>query len=195
WPFVFIIVVSYVFKDRIKDWLKVLFSKSMVKWISDRQVEILDPLNNKKIGVLKEAFSFISNSSVPGDISKIRNVDNITSIDEDGKPERIFKHEKKVTIFPGKVLKFHERRKDISDIMRFNISGFTAHADDSFVNHRYLIPESGDVKTAICPRVYHVNVVVKYICQSAGHEEKINYDRIRIILSKDGIARIEDVKI
>ncbi len=195
WPFVFIIVVSYIFKDRIKDWLKVLFSKSMIKWISDRQVEILDPLNDKKIGVLKEAFSFISNSSVPGDISKIRNVDNITSIDEDGKPERVFKHEKKVVIFPVKILKFHERRKGITDIMRFNIGGFTAHADDSFVNHRYLISESGDVKTAICPRVYHVNVVVKYICQSAGREEKISYDRIRIILSKDGIARIEEVKI
>ncbi|MBU2530392.1 MAG: hypothetical protein KKD35_05075 [Elusimicrobia bacterium] len=195
WPFVFIIVVSYIFKDRIKDWLKVLFSKSMVKWISDRQVEILDPLNDKKIGVLKEAFSFISNSSVPEDISKIRNVDNITSIDEDGKPERVFKHEKKVVIFPRKILKFHERRKDISDIMRFNIGGFTSHADDSLVKHRYLEPESKNIETAICPRVYHVNVIVKYICRSSGHEEKINYDRIRIILCKDGIVRIEEVKI
>jgi hypothetical protein len=194
WPFVFILVVSYIFKDRIKDWLKVLFSRSMVKWISDREVEVLDPLNDKKIGVLKEAFSFISSSAVPGDISKIRNVDNITSIDEDGKPERIFKHEKKVVLFPGKILKFHERRKDMTDIMRFNIGGFTAHADDSIARHRYLEGENGDIETAICPRVYHVNVIVKYV-QGLGQNEKINYDRIRIILSKDGIARIEEVKI
>ncbi|MEA3306906.1 MAG: hypothetical protein U9Q34_03875, partial [Elusimicrobiota bacterium] len=195
WPFVFIIVVSYIFKDRIKDWLKIFFSSSMVKWISDRQVEILDPLNNKKIGVLKEAFSFISNYSVPGDISKIRNLDNITSIDEDGKPERVFKYEKKVVIFPGKILKFHERRKDISDIMRFTISGFTAHVDDSLSKHRHLNNESGNIETVVCPRVYHVNVIVKYICQSSGVAEKINYDRIRIILTKDGIARIEEVEI
>ena len=195
WPFVFILVVSYIFKDRIKDWLKVFFSRSMVKWISDRQVEILDPLNDKKIGVLKEAFSFISSSSVPADISNIRNLDNITSIDEDGKPERVFKHEKKVVLFPGKILKFHERRKNITDIMRFNIGGFTAHADDSLVKHRYLEEESGDIETAICPRVYHINVIVKYVCLSAGQSEKIDYDRIRIILSKDGIARIEDVKV
>ena len=194
-PFVFIIVLSYIFKDRIKDWLKVFFSKSMVKWISDRQVAILDPMNDEKIGVLKEAFSFISDSSVSDDILKIRNVDNITSIDEDGKPERVFKHEKKVVIFPEKILEFHERLKDISDIMRFNIGCFTAHADDPLARHRYLEPESGSVKTAVCPRVYHINVIVKYTCLSAWQNERISYDRIRIILSKDGILRIEEVKI
>ena len=194
-PFVLIIVISYVFKDRIKEWLKILFSRGMIRWISDRNVDILDPLNDKKIGVLKEAFSFISNSSVARNFLRIRNIDNITSINEDGKPERVFKHEKKVVLFPRKILKFHERRKNINDIMRFNIKDFTAHADDSLTEYTYMDNETQELKTAICPRVYHINVIVKYTYAAVGKNKETNFDRIRIVLNQDGILRIEDVKI
>ena len=42
-PFVLIVVVSYIFKDRIKDWLKLVFSKGMTRWLADRKADIPDP--------------------------------------------------------------------------------------------------------------------------------------------------------
>ncbi len=194
-PFVLVLVTSYIFKDRIKDWLKLLFSRNLTRWFSDREIMILDPENLKKIGVLKEAFTFISESAVPPDISRLRKLDNITSIDEDGKPERVFKYKKDIILYPKKILEAHDRRKDLNDIMRFNIKDFITQADDSSVDYPRIDPVTGRILTVTCARVYHVNMVIKYIYADAQGQEKMHYDRIRIVLNKEGLVRLEEVKL
>ena len=194
-PFVLIIVISYIFKDRIKDWLKLLFSRNLTRWLSDREIKILDPCNSKKIGLLKEAFTFIPTAAVPPDISRIRKIDNITSIDEDGKPERVFKYKKEIALYPEKILGSHDRRKDLKDIMRFNIKDFITQADDSCVEYPFADPATGQIRTSVCSRVYHINMVIKYSYADAKGVKMIHFDRIRIVLNKEGLVRLEEVKV
>jgi len=194
-PFVLVIVTSYIFKDRIKDWLKLLFSRNLTRWFSDREIKILDPYNSQAIGLLKEAFTFISEAAVPPDISRIRKIDNITSIDEDGKPERVFKYKKEIVLYPEKILSVHDRRKDLNDIMRFNIKDFVTQADDSRVEYPYADPATGQIRVAVCARVYHINMVIKYSYVDAQGAAKIHFDRIRIVLNKEGLVRLEEVKV
>jgi len=192
-PFVLAIVISYIFKDRIKDWLKLLFSKNMTRWISDRKIQIMDPLAGCSIGLLKEAFTFLNEGALPPDISRLRRIDNITSVDEEGKPERVFKYKKEIILYPELIIKHHERRRGLNDIMRFNIRDMVEQADDAAVDYPYVDPETGEVKVAACSRVYHLNIVLKYIYSDRKAQPKINYDRIRIVLNKDGIVRLEEV--
>ena len=194
-PFVLIIVISYIFKDRIKDWLKLLFSRNLTRWLSDREIKIMDPCNSKKIGLLKEAFTFIPTAAVPPDISRIRKIDNITSIDEDGKPERVFKYKKEIALYPEKILGSHDRRKDLKDIMRFNIKDFITQADDSCVEYPFADPATGQIRTSVCSRVYHMNMVIKYSYADAKGVKMIHFDRIRIVLNKEGLVRLEEVKV
>ncbi len=194
-PFVLVIVTSYIFKDRIKDWLKLMFSRNLTRWFSDREIKILDPYNSEKIGVLKEAFTFISEAAVPPDIARIRKIDNITSIDEDGKPERVFKYKKEIALYPEKIISTHDRRKDLNDIMRFNIKDFITQADDSAVEYPYADPATGLIRTAFCSRVYHMNMIVKYSYSDAQGVSQIHFDRIRIVLNKEGLVRLEEVKL
>ncbi|MFH1619469.1 MAG: hypothetical protein ABIG11_06140 [bacterium] len=194
-PFMAIVVISYIFKDRIKDWLKLLFSRGMTRWIADRKVNIRDPRNGQIIGTVKEAFSFMADSALPSDIFLRRNIDNITSIDEEGKPERVFKYEKEVRLYSGRISKAHERRRDLNDIMRFSISDFLDQADDPRADHMYLSPETGELECVKCMRVYHINMVIKYISGDSLGKEKLAYERIRIVLSRDGIVRLEEVPV
>jgi len=194
-PFLFAVVVSYMFKDRIKDWLKVLFSKNLTRWTSDRKISILDPSSGERIGLLKEAFTFIPGRHVPADISRLRRLDNITSIDEDGKPERVFKYKKEIRLYPERIRKYHDRRKDLNDIMRFSIENFVKQADDPSVDYPVVDPASGEIKIVVCPRVYHVNLVLKYVYALKDGRESVHYDRIRIVLNKAGIGRIEEVPV
>lgn len=194
-PFLFAVVVSYMFKDRIKDWLKVLFSKNLTRWTSDRKISILDPSSGERIGLLKEAFTFIPQRHVPADISRLRRLDNITSIDEDGKPERVFKYKKEIRLYPERIRKYHDRRKDLNDIMRFSIENFVKQADDPSVDYPVVDPASGEIKIVVCPRVYHVNLVLKYVYALKDGRESVHYDRIRIVLNKAGIGRIEEVPV
>jgi hypothetical protein len=195
-PFVVAVVISYIFKDRIKDWLKLLFSKSLTRWISDRKIDILDSSGgNARIGLLKEAFTFLGDRDLPPDIARLRRVDNITSVDEEGKPERVFKYKKEIVLYPEVIIKSHERRRDLNDIMRFNVRELVAQADDSAVEYPYVDAATGDVRVAACARVYHLNMVIKYTYFNREDQVTIHYERIRIVVSKDGIVRLEEVKV
>ncbi|MBI5743952.1 MAG: hypothetical protein HY952_05335 [Elusimicrobia bacterium] len=195
-PFVLAVVISYIFKDRIKDWLKLLFSKNLTRWISDRKIDIFDTSGGgARLGLLKEAFTFLSERDVPPDIARLRRIDNITSVDEEGKPERVFKYKKEIILYPEVIIKSHERRRDLNDIMRFNIRELVGQADDSAVDYPYVDAASGEVRVAACARVYHVNLLLKYTYFDRAGQLTIHYDRIRIVLNKDGIVRLEEVKV
>ncbi len=195
-PFLLAVVISYIFKDRIKDWLKLLFSKNLTRWISDRKIDILDSAGSgERIGLLKEGVTFISDRNIPPDIARLRRIDNITSVDEEGKPERVFKYKKEITLYPEVIMKSHERLRDLNDIMRFNIRELVEQADDSAVDYPYVDQATGDVRTAACARVYHLNMVLKYTYFDKEAKVNIHYERIRIVLNKDGIVRLEEVKL
>lgn len=191
--FVLIVVVSYIFKDRIKDWLKVFFSRSMAKWLYDRKSEILTPRDNVRIGEMREAFTFLQPGAVPADILDLRNIDNITSIDEDGKPERVFKYKKEMILRPRLIGRLHDRRKDLNDIIRFNIAEFVKQADDPRSDYTRVAPD-GTLLSSSCPRVYRLNLVLRYSYRGRNGATRVNRERIRVVLNKEGIVRMEEVR-
>ncbi|MFA6002992.1 MAG: hypothetical protein WC881_02885 [Elusimicrobiota bacterium] len=194
-PFVSVVVISYIFKDRIKDWLKLLFSRGITRWLADRKVDILDPVHGARIGSFKEAFSFVSDASIPPDIAHRRRMDNITSVDEEGKPERVFKYEKEVSIDPSRIAQHHTRLRDLNDIMRFSVREFVEQADDQETEYLHLDPETRELRNLLCARVYHVNMLVKYLIRDTDGQDQISYERIRIVLNKNGIVRLDEVPV
>lgn len=192
-PFVMVVVISYAFKDRLKDYLKLFFSKSLVKWTADRKIRIRDPYSGRVIGALKEAFSFTTDASIPPAVRYCRHMDSITSIDEEGKPERIIKYEKEVRLFPARVSRFHRRRRDLNDIMRINIDDFIRQADDPVVDYLHLDPATGGLETVQCQRVYHLNIVFTYRSLDSRKQSTERFERIRLVLNRDGIVKLEEV--
>lgn len=193
-PFIAALVISYIFKDRIKDWVKIAFSKKLTHWISDRKIDVIDPVTYKCIGVLKEAFTFIKHEDLPEEVERLRSIDYATSIESEGRPERVFKYKKKITFYPHKIVKHHSRRKGINDIVRFNLERFMLQADDPVTEYRYYDENDNTVKTASCSRVYHINIITKCASVNAEGIEKNIYERRKIIMNKSGIVRMEEVK-
>jgi len=187
--FIFIIVISYIFKDRIKDWLKIIFSKRFGNWLYDRKINVTEPAHNIKFGYIKETFSFVPLKMLPGDILRMKNADG-KNIDEDIKYDIAFKYKKEISLNRSRIEKYHQRRKDLIDIMRFSVLDFVKHADDAYVDYK-VVGEEGEVKNLKCIRVYHINFIIKYHIA----EDEVKYERIRILLNKDGIVRIEEVNI
>jgi hypothetical protein len=120
-------------------------------------------------------------------------MDNITSIDEEGKPERVFTYEKEVALFPKRISRFHERRRDLNDIMRMNIDQFLNQADDPVVGYLHLDPVTGTLDQVPCQRVYHVNVVFAYHSIDARKQAAERIERIRLVLNREGIVRLDQV--
>jgi hypothetical protein len=53
--------------------------------------------------------------------------------------------------------------------------------------------ENGELKTALCHKVYHLNFVSKYTAVSS-QKEKI-YRHSRLVLNQEGIKRVEHIPI
>ena len=107
----------------------------------------------------------------------------------------MFKYKKEILLYPDVIIKSHDRLRDLNDIMRFNIRELVGQADDSSVDYPYVDPVTGELRVAACARVYHLNMVIKYTYFDKDKKVNIHYERIRIVLNKDGIVRLEEVKL
>ncbi|MCC6748141.1 MAG: hypothetical protein IT371_10810 [Deltaproteobacteria bacterium] len=190
WPFVVALVVSYMLKDRLKDWLKLYFSAKMTRFLADYDVRIHDPLHGVNIGRCREAFSFIGKEKVPSEVLSFRHRDSKTMIETSGKPEVVMKYEKEITLLGSSIANLDDLHHDINDIIRFDISQFLVRTDDPVAAVPAYQVETDRVELVECPKVYHINVVFVLRAQT-GEAGRVTMERIRVILDKRGIRKLE----
>lgn len=190
-PFILAILVAYALKDRIKFSISSSGERWLSKWVSDRRFDIMDPLKDEKIGGVKEHMHFVKKESVPPAVLQIRHKDQPSFIEKEMKDERIILYQKKITLFTKKILKIHDRHKNVNDILTINISNFLTYASDA----RTMIPYYGKsddvVKDVSIPVMYHVNMVLKQEYRDGNKKARVQYKRIRLVFNKEGIQSSE----
>jgi hypothetical protein len=177
-------------KDRIKEWMRQFLMRKVTRWLWDYDVKIRDPVSNVTIGRCREAFSFVDAEHVPKDVMARRNADTKSVVDPTGKPEVIMRYEKNVMLRGVNTGDRQDRRHDINDIIRFNISDFLVRTDDPVRSIRFYNAQTDLVETATCPKVYHLNVV--FVLRGAADRPHSTLSRVRVIFNKHGILRMED---
>ncbi|MFN8672006.1 MAG: hypothetical protein U0457_07985 [Candidatus Sericytochromatia bacterium] len=198
----FIGISAYVFKDRIKELSKEYFNQKLKKYIPDLEKKIFydyfdkeGQIKKKLIAISNEFMRYLNKENIPEDILYIRDLGARKDID----PERndiVINYSKRM-LFDSECLKDSENKINfIRDISRFAINDFLDKLDDPDKILRYFDSKKG-VVVMEAPKVYHINVIMKYkIEHEKLNKEKlseIEYERIRIVLNKRGIVRIEKV--
>jgi hypothetical protein len=187
-PLFAMLVVSYIFKDRIKELTRLYFLKKINKSLFDHKTGIFSD-ENQKIGVCKEAINFISENQLPDNIKTIRKKDHITEIENRWRGEEIILYRRQVHLYSRKLESVYKEFniEGVNDIIRFNISRFLNKMD----NPSKTIYTLKDDKVQIIDgkRIYHLNLIIKI-----SREEKVQYQRVRLILSRNGIERIDQIE-
>jgi len=186
-PVFALLVLSYMCKDRIKEWLRSYFNEQMQRFLFDHKTEIF--YHPKKIiGWCKENSSFVKNEQIPEKIMEIRNCDHTTEIEHGHLQEKTIQYRRQIRIFNQRLKKNYPRAmiEGLTDIMRFNLSNLVKKMSDS-KKDVFLTDGSGYYKTQ-GERIYHLNMIFKY---STG--DTVSYQRYRIVLNREGIKRIEKV--
>jgi hypothetical protein len=185
-PFFIALVISYMFKDRIKDLIRNYFANNLGSRFYDYLITIR--VNARKIGWVKEGFDFVSPSDVSKHVKEKRARKN-PLVTNRGVDEQVIQYRKYV----------HLKRKavdqlsaypinGINNIVRFNLAGFMRKMDNPqvplFVNNGDATPQytTGD-------KAYYLNFVLQ--CK---YEEKSEYKRYRVCLCRDGIKNVEEIK-
>ena len=189
-PFVLAVVIAYVFKDRIKEWLRTYFSGLLSRWLYDYSVHIHDPDGGLVVGRCRESFGFVPGTRVPAEIRRRRHSDSRSVLEPESKPEVVMKYVKDVTLHGKRIARTHGRLGDVNDIIRFNISSFLVRMDEPRQAVATYNAELDGVTAVSCPKAYHVNVVMVLIAEG----RKAATERFRMILDKRGIRALQVVE-
>lgn len=180
------LVVSYMFKDRLKALAQSTFLRLRSERIMDLATDVFDPFSKEKIGECRELAHFISENQGDPRVKALRERDHITEIENTWRTETVLHYVKEIALYPRK-FNAQSRKTALTDITRLNLRNFLLKMDEP---HRevFMLKDGASV-TVPASRVYHINMVVKFT-----DDENVRYERVRLVLTQDGIKRLEPVR-
>lgn len=183
-PLFVALVVTYILKDRIKDFGRYVFAAKLSKKYFD--VKRILKIKGSVIGNIREAMDFVSETKVPEKVMKIRSRSDLLEVTNKISEENIILHRKILSINGGEIDKVNQYETyGINEIVRFNLSRFIQRMDDP--NVPVAIPQEGDkYKYLYADKIYYVNFVL-----GVSDKNETKYHRFRFSLSQDGIHGME----
>lgn len=186
-PLFFALVISYVFKDRIKDLMRFYFSTQLGKKYFDtkRQLDI----QHNPIGWTKEAFDFVIESKVPAEVLNMRKRTPLVEAESQIYNEQIILYKKLVNLESSKIGIYKGYRFiGINDITRFNITHYILKMDNPKVPI-YLPDEQDGYIRFSSEKVYALHFILR--CEG---NENLYYRKFRLLFNREGIKEITELK-
>lgn len=187
-PYMTLLVVSYAIKDRMKAVLQQKFQTWAEKRFPDRRWTVRDRERSLNVGEVLERAGFRAFADLPADILRARRLTRSHQLEESARPERVLWHEKQVEVEPRPqgVL----RSPMMTEIFRLNIGPWLRHTDDPNRKITFADPDEASVYAGTARRVYNLNIIYRLRAKEDG---KASWHRIRVVVSRKGIERIEPI--
>ena len=187
--FFVVLVLSYMFKDRIKEWGRSFFSSILQKQLLDHHYNLYDD-NNHNIGISKDGFEFIPMDSLRKKIHDIRYSQEIIDKELINHDEKVMKFTRKISINMRHFVKTFDRTdiRGISDIINFNFSPIIMRMNTTYFPI-YSMNYKGNVKIIDAEKTYEINIV-----QQVRLDNQIHYQHYVVLISKKGIQKLIVVK-
>lgn len=184
-----LVIVAYVFKDRIKEGLRALFSRVVPRLLADQIFAFVSPRTGKRLSRMKVVMRLRKASQVPSFVLEKRLADGNPF--QDMLPQedvvhftryvKVFKTEKDRTIGPW--------INAITVITRIRIDDWLKEMDDPS-DVVYVSSSEGDLEQQNSDRVYHLHLVITEASKNKAIDDMHHY---RLILNKKGILRMESM--
>jgi hypothetical protein len=178
-----ILVVAYMFKDRIKEYTRNHFAHRLKSRFFDMKNKVY--FRGKEVVKIKEGMDFIDDQKTPDEVMQTRNRSDL----ENRIPlEQIILYRKQVEIDNELLGQRYEYRYDgINDITRIHLQHFTTKMDDPETNVA-MLDSNGEVHTMKIPRVYNLHIVLQCV---AG--DMMEYHCFRLMMCRDGIVECVEI--
>ncbi len=183
WPLFVVLVVSYMLKDRIKELMRYYFAHKLGNKYFDKKAEIT--IGDRRVGVLKEGFDFISYDHMPQEVKDMR--EKVSSIADETRifEEKILLYRKYLTL-DDKVLQGTAEypMTGINEIMRLHLNRFAQKMDNPTIPID-TFDADGNVITIHVQKSYYINIVFQL-----QHDGAVEYHHFRITMTRDGVLHI-----
>jgi|GEM_PF-5082319 len=188
-PWILVIIISYIFKDRIKEVLRNILLKMLPHVLSDRDNKLIDPTvkqKNKNIGHSRMTVEYLKIGQLPGHIKKAWRVFHHPLSDPE-RQEKVMYLKKNLLIEPQKILKQHSRVHGLTEIVRLKCQEWVKEMNDRADVHAF---HDGSFIRKVIPKNYEVPLLLELRDE---RRKKIYIQRFRILLDYNGIIDIDRV--
>jgi hypothetical protein len=186
--FIALAVLSYILKDRIKEWGKQRLGSFFSRWLPDKRLEVRDQTTGEVLGECRESVSIQDATKVEALVRELRHIDH------QGRAATVIRYHKQVTLSSDALQQRIAGVDGLNDIIRFNLSHLRDRMDEPYEMHTIVDPDTLELHHVKCARVYHVNLVMRFT-KGHGKEAKVETERVRVVLDQRGIKRIEAVAV
>ena len=182
-PFLIALVISYMFKDRLKDWLRLFFAKHVSNKVFDHRTDF--SIKKRHIGWSKDSMDFIDGDKVLPEVIQLR--DRLPLFQEvSGNDEKVILFRKKVQLWPGELAKVSPfPLKGINDILRYNITEYVRKMDNPSIP-LYGVWDNENFKPVEGKKIYRLTFVMQCV-----FEGKTEYKRFVVYCDRNGIIKVE----
>jgi hypothetical protein len=191
WPFVVAMVVSYMIKDRLKEWGRHYLGRRARHLIPDRVSRIRDG-HNRIIGTCSEFVRVQDPDQVDLGAVALRHAAHPDEVSEDGRPEVVVHYSKTIRVTPDVLVDQMDGAEGLNDIIRLNLRRVRERMDAPHDVHHIVRPDTMEVERVDCARTYHLNVVLRLTVHNGGQDD-VREEHVRVVMDQRGIKRVEFV--
>jgi hypothetical protein len=188
------LIIGYMFKDRIKQFGQTLFAGKLHASLFDHRINIRTLDGKYKLAILREKITFMKENEIPPDVRAARRQDPFANLDNDRQGETIICHTKEIVLNADLFQRAFvglPRTSGLNDIIRYDIHPYLRKMADPVEDQPLLVDE--ELKVVQSHKVYHINFVSQYT--SISHPNEKIYKRMRLVLNRLGIKRIEYISL
>lgn len=187
-PFFLIIIIGYVFKDRLKDLINSYIKKEFFRTSFDHEIIIRGPDRlATPMGTLKESVFFTSTDHIPQKLKSVYE-NNLLPLSQFLK-DIVISYVREVTLYSKRLHKAYPFFSGVVDILRWNVNNILTRMDD---------PESKvwrlkqkrvfSIKTL---RLYPVIIGISVLY----NKTQIFFKVYNLFLNRNGIVKLEEYKL
>lgn len=183
-PFALVLVISYAFKDRIKETLRGFFLHALPRLVSDRRDKLIAPDG----GAAGSSQLRVSVGTERGVSKELRNLFHLAERNRQiALPERdVLQFHKRIHLRSARLRKRYSRLEAISEILRFRMDDWLAYMDDPRERVWYL--DGDEPRPMTINRTYPISMILQLSDPRADRSEIYSYE---LLLNRKGIVQVK----
>ena len=178
WNLFLALVIAYIFKDRLKDWMRTRLAKLFRRWLPSRR-QLIYANDGRMVGVCRESFEFVKRA--------LRTKAHYVPFAQE-ETETIFHYRKDVEL-KNEWIHSYENRSSLYDITRLGVMPWTSNIDQQFEELPFA-DEDDERAHGPVAKLYHVYLVRRIRVENPKHER---FEVTRLVLKHDGLFLLERV--
>ncbi|MBK7860511.1 MAG: hypothetical protein IPJ65_18260 [Archangiaceae bacterium] len=188
--FAVILVVGYMFKDRIKEGARRILSLYMSRFLPDRTTRIVDPVTREDVGVCQEKVDYAGAVKVPEEIVRMRRTDDFIAVGLGEVSESVIRYQKKIVLDSEMLPRLGDGFvTGVTDIIRLNVDRMLRDMDDPESALEYVDLEDFTVGKVKAAKSYQVDLAFRFTVDDGDHRSS-KFQLVRLVLDRNGIKRM-----